>query len=110
MRHVSPEVSELILHDPFYTKCCLCGWPKVQWHHNLIFGGRQVDAAFAILPVCPKCHETADQKEVKAKLDWIMLNRATDEELEYYSKVRNLKAERLYLNQIYGTFPAKENS
>jgi len=86
----------------FYEQCCICGAKGVQWHHNLIFKGRQENAEFCILPLCVPCHDQARNKEFKEKLDWIMWNRATDAQVNYYSKAINYSHERNRLNNKFG--------
>jgi len=86
----------------FYEKCCICNTTGVQWHHNLIFKGRQENEEFCLLPLCVPCHEQARNKEFKEKLDWIMWNRATDAQINYYSKAINYKHERNRLNDKFG--------
>ena len=86
----------------FYQRCCVCGVIGVQWHHNLIYAGRQENEEFCILPLCPVCHEKARNKEFKEKLDWIMWNRATDYQINYYSKANNYVYERTRLNDKFG--------
>ena len=91
--------------DPFYERCCITGAfaknEKIEWHHNLIFAGRQVQEKFAILPLREDIHKNIVQH--KEECDWIMLNRATDEQLEKYSRAENLTAKRDRLNKKYGT-------
>lgn len=53
-------------------RCCLCGRAGVQFHHNLIVAGRQVDDPAAILPLCPGCHKIADDTLIKEELDLYM--------------------------------------
>lgn len=98
MRAIPPELLQQILLDPFYRKCCLCGSPTVQLHHNMIHGGRQVNEKFAILPLCPSCHAIEKRKDIHDKLDRIMLSRATDEELKKYSKIINWVKRKKELN------------
>jgi len=74
---------------------------KIEWHHNLIFAGKQVQARFCILPICKQIHDLADRKDVRERLDWIMLNRATDDELIAYSKAVDLIRKRNTLNEKY---------
>lgn len=100
-RKISDETMKVLLSDPFYKKCCISGKTPVQFHHNLIFAGGQVDEPWAILPLHESIHKQADNKFMKEKLDFIMLNRATDEELEKHSKAISLKAKRDYLNELY---------
>lgn len=89
-------------NDPFYKKCCISGSTseKIEWHHNLIYAGKQVQEKWCILPLAKSIH---DKIEIyKDQVDWLMLNRATDNELARYSKVIDLKAKRERLNKIYG--------
>lgn len=95
MRKISPRVRKIIDSDPFYRRCCITGKTiNLEMHHNLIYAGRQVDEAWAILPLTKKIHDREKEKDIGAKLDWIMLNRATDEQLRKYSKLENLIAKR----------------
>lgn len=100
-RKISDETMKVLLSDPFYKKCCISGRTPVQFHHNFIFQGQQVDEPWAILPLHKDVHDVADQPYIKQQLDRIMLNRATDEELERHSKAISLKAKRNYLNELY---------
>lgn len=91
--------------DRFYNRCCITGWHKatvkIDWHHNLIFAGRQVNEKWCILPLAKEIHDNISL--YKEKCDWIMLNRATNDELRKYSKTRDLIKERERLNKKYGT-------
>lgn len=101
-KKIRDEMSE----DPFYQQCCITGTPntsaKVEWHHNLIYAGKQVQEKFAILPLREDIHRNI--VKYKEKCNWIMLNRATPEQLEKYSKAINYKRELDRLNKIYGTY------
>lgn len=86
---------ETMANDPFYKRCCLevmggCEG-TIQWHHNLIFAGRQVNEIFCILPLCYKHHRDANIKKVRDLLDIIMLDRATPEQVQKYSKAVDYK-------------------
>lgn len=84
--------------DPFYKICCISGrtseQEKIDWHHNLIFAGRQVNEAFCILPLAKSIHDRI--VEYKELCDYIMLSRATPEERSRYSKAINY--ELMYQN------------
>ena len=99
------KLREELADDPFYKKCCLTGRTseKIEFHHNLIFAGRQVQEKFAILPICKSIHQYHNglTSEVKEKLNWIMLNRATDKELEKYSKAIDYKKYKKLLDKKY---------
>ncbi len=104
MRKIPPQLREEMAADPFYKKCCISGSTseKIEWHHNLIFAGKQVNEKFCILPLAKSIHDKIEL--YKEKCDWIMLNRASDEELLRYSKAVNYKALRDRLNTIYGKY------
>ena len=101
------KLKEDLNKDPFYKKCCLTGRTdgKICFHHNLIFAGKQVQEKFAILPVIEDIHKyhRGLTSEVKEKLNWIMLNRATDTQLKMYSKATDYIAMRDRLNKKYNT-------
>lgn len=95
--------------DPFYKNCCYAYFTgdnncsgKIEWHHNLKYGGQRVNEIFAILPVCQYHHRLADTSEIRMVLDWIMLNRATDLELQTYSKAENYFDKKQRLNKMFG--------
>lgn len=102
MSKIPPELRNEMASDPYYEKCALTGRndERIEWHHNLIFAGKQVQEKWCILPLLKSIHAQIDY--YKDKVDWLMLNRATDEELARYSKVINLKEKRDRLNKIYG--------
>lgn len=106
MNNIPKALRDELASDPFYERCCMTGISKnaekVEWHHNLIYAGKQVQAKFCILPILKRLHERAFDPEFKEQLDWIMLNRATDEELGRYSKVDDLKLKRFRLNAKFG--------
>jgi len=80
-----------ILCDPFYKRCCITGEAsgKIDFHHNLIFAGKQVQEKFAILPVHNSIHQyhMGITSDIKEELNKIMASRMTEEELNLYSKV-----------------------
>lgn len=106
MRPVPAKLRKEIESDPFYKNCCITGMPatadKIDWHHNFIFAGRQVNEKWCILPICEGLHKRVkSDRNLRERLDWIMLNRATDEQLKKYSKATDLIAKRERLNKIY---------
>ncbi len=107
MRKISKKTLETLLGDDRMKRCCLfrlgdC-FGKIEFHHNLIYAGKQSDIPNTILPVCKAHHDKADKKEVKEILDWIMLNQMTERDFlslpkySYYTK-------RNYLNKKYGHY------
>lgn len=92
--------------DPFYHRCCLTGVPrtaytKIEWHHNFEHGGERVNEKWCILPLLKEVHDRARDTDIKDYLDWIMLNRASQETLIKYSGAVDLVRRREYLNQKY---------
>lgn len=98
-----------ILEDPFYETCVrfkegTCRG-RVTFEHALQHASRQVQAKFAIVPLCAYHHEVDQyqdcgdlQKEIG---QWVALNRAKRTDFDKYP--RNDWAQRKrYLNAKYG--------
>jgi hypothetical protein len=86
MRKLSQETKDRIDTDPFYRQCCICRDRNVQLHHNLIYGGKQVDEPETILPLCIKCHDMARNSLFKETLDRIMFSRMKTSQFNKYGK------------------------
>lgn len=99
-----------LLDDKFYETCVRSKenncHGKITLEHALIFGGKQVQEKFAIIPVCAYHHgvnEYQDSGDLNKEYHWwIALSRATDEDLAKYSK-SDWKQRLKYLNLKYGT-------
>ena len=106
MNNIPPRLRREIEVDPFYQRCCITGSKatntKIDWHDNLIFAGKQVQEKWCILPLRADIHK--DIVKYKEQCDWIMLNRATDDDLKRYSKAINLFSRRDMLNKKYGQY------
>ena len=104
MRKIPTKLREDMANDPFYERCCITGRKdeKIDWHHNLIFAGRQINEKWCILPLITSVHERIIA--YKEKCNWIMLNRGTDEQLKKYSKLINYIELRDKLNKKYGPY------
>ncbi len=106
MRPIPQKLRNELENDIFYKRCCVTGEPigkvHIEWHHNFIFANKQVNERWCILPLWDEVHKIEKTKKVKERLNWIMLNRATDKELEKYSRVIDLKWERDRLNKQFG--------
>ena len=106
MNHIPKPLNDELNNDQFYTRCCLrvdglCEG-KVERHHNLIFGAKQVQRKFSILPACKDYHHKyANRKDIKEKFDWVMWNRATDEEIAMFSKATDYQHYKKFLNNKY---------
>lgn len=103
-RPIPKDILKEYLADPFSQQCCFCGSDHPQLHHNLIFGGRQVNEPWTFLPLCKACHEQVNNIDYRRLADWAMLNRATSADLQKYSTVMNYKARLSWLNSLYGDF------
>lgn len=101
MESIPKDILNQFLENEVNHYCALCGSTPVQIHHNLIFGGRRIHDLWTLIGLCPKCHDIEKRRDIKDKLDWIMCNRATDQELMKYSKVVNWIKRRDYLNTIF---------
>ncbi len=105
MTKIPPELREELSNDPFYLKCCIpsvaCNG-RVEWHHNLIYAGKQVNEKFCILPVCHFHHEREKDKETGEKLDYIMLCRAENSTLRRFSKAIDYVSLKEKLETKYG--------
>lgn len=106
MRAIPQSIKTKLASDPFMKKCCLCGTHgatiKIEWHHNLIFAHRQSNLPETILPLCEPCHSHANNRDVKERLDLIMLNRMSDETIMSISKAVNWSQRKKYLTKKYG--------
>lgn len=112
MRKLSKRSRDVIDTDDYYRRCarqdeggCM---GRITIEHALIFGGRQVDEPFALVPLCAR-HHAVDEFQDGGALDkgkniWIALNRATDTELKTISKAVDYLGMRKYLNSKYGIY------
>ena len=102
MRKIPPTLIIELENDKYYKKCCISdsSAERIEWHHNFIYAGQQINEKWCILPLAKSIHR--DIVKYKEKCDWIMLNRADDETLRKYSKAIDLIAKRDRLNKIYG--------
>lgn len=107
MRFIPLQLLSEVLDDPWYEKCCLSGRTPVNLHHNLIHAGGQVNEKWCILPLHPDVHTIEKRRDVRELLDWIMLSRASMDDLRTYSKVDNLVAKRDRLVEKYGKYDGK---
>lgn len=116
MNKIPKKLREDLASDTFYKRCSISGdfgtkEDPIEWHHNLIYAGKQVQAKFAILPLKKSLHANANNKELRAQLDWIMWNRATPEEIQKYSKVKDYQFYLQNLNVVFGMYvPSAELS
>lgn len=107
MRKISQKVKNKVLERP--QVCARANEGTCQgnltWEHSLIFGGRQLDEAWAIVILCEYHHavnQFQDGGDLNKELNvCIALNQATDEELKKVSKAIDYIALRDRLNKKY---------
>lgn len=108
MRPISPRVKAIL--DERKPVCARqkdggCAG-RLTREHALIYAGRQIDEAWAIVFLCARHHAVDEYQDCgdlqKEKNVWIALNQATDDELKKYSKVVPYIRERDRLNVKYG--------
>lgn len=102
MRPIPKKLREELSNDPYYKKCCITGLGDVEWHHNLIFAGRQVNQKFCILPLNKEVHRNI--VKYKERCDWIMWNRANYRQRDEYGKAINVHTRYAQLNKKYGEY------
>jgi len=110
MSKIPKQLLAEILADEYYKKCSRkndggCDG-RITFEHALIYGGKQLQKKFAIIPLCARHHEVDEYQDngdlEKERNVHIALNRATDSELREISKAINYFAMRDRLNKIYG--------
>lgn len=98
MNNIPLKLKNEIKNDPFYKTCCLkekdCrfenGHRPIEWHHVVIFAGRQLQEKWAILPACSGYHHKfANRRDIRDRFLRIAVARANKEELGRVSKVIN---------------------
>lgn len=85
-----PEATRHQLEQDIFMQRCVIGGNcegQIQWHHNLIYGGKRKNEWWSILPVCEKHHK--EESKYKKELNIAMCKRAPIDELIKYSKVIN---------------------
>lgn len=103
MRQIPIKLKSELSTDSYYKKCCISGTIKdIEWHHNLIFAGRQVNERFCILPLNREVHKNIGK--YKEQCDWIMWNRASPEQIKKYSKCVDYQRVKDNLNKKYGFY------
>lgn len=117
MRRIPKKLREELASDPEYSVCALkapfaCDG-RITWEHAIIFGGKQVQERWAILPLCERHHGVGKYLDAgtlqKERNIWIALNRATETELHKYSKAVDYFSVRKRLNEKFGEYRKPES-
>lgn len=116
MNNIPKKLRAELEGDPYYHACArqtllgdhVCqGDPvrgrrgrMIEWEHSLIYASQQVQAPFAIVPLCWWAHRgPGADKRLNV---WIALNRASEGELAAISKAIDYSRLRDNLNAVYG--------
>ena len=87
MRPIPQKLRQQISEDQFMKVCARSGLDckgQITWEHSFIYSGRQINEAWAIIPLCVYHHLGAGMD--KRINEQIAFNRATKEELNKYPK------------------------
>lgn len=96
MNNIPLHVKEQLKKDPFMQRCALedddCayepGHRKIEWHHVIIFAGKQVQECWAIVGACSGYHHKfANRKDIQKRFTDSCVSRASDEQLRPFCKV-----------------------
>lgn len=112
MNNIPQKLRKELANDPFYKLCArrglfghVCGG-KITWEHAMYYAGKQLQARWAIIPLCAKAHsvnEYQDGGDMDKHLnEWIALSRATDDDLLPICKVIDYFHYRSFLNKKFG--------
>lgn len=114
MNSIPKKLRHQLGNDPYYHRCARAGIGehvcagRITWEHALTYAGRQVQARYAILPLCAKAHdcdEWQDRGDMCKEINvWLCLNRAIQEELLELSHKggRDYFLYKSFLNKRYG--------
>lgn len=87
MRPIPPKLRKQLAEDPKMKVCARNGWDcagRITWEHAFIYAGRQINEAWAIVPLCEYHHLG---KGLNKKLNrQIAISQATPEDLQKYPK------------------------
>lgn len=106
MRPISPRVKRQIDRDGFFKRCCITGSPNVSMEHCWVYGGRQIDEIWAIVPLRRDLNTSHPPREIKEKCRLVSLMRASDEDFKKYPR-KNWKKEFKILKNKYKNFYEK---
>jgi len=110
MRPISNENKEIINSNPYFKVCARkdegnCGG-RITIDHTIIYGGKQLDELWSLVPVC-EYHHAVGKFQAGGDLNrekhvYIALQRATDDQLRAISKAVDYIALRDRLRVKYG--------
>ena len=112
MRRMTDQLKSKILSDPLAAKCFRylalrdheCEG-RITLEHAILYAGRQVNEAWAVVPICAKAHSVDAWQDTgildKRINEWIAINRMKKEDEVKYGRV-DWQQKRRYLNGVYG--------
>lgn len=57
MRLIPTKLRKQLSRDPYMEECQICHTRQnIEWNHALIYGNKQINEPYAIIPVCRDCH------------------------------------------------------
>lgn len=81
-------------------RCIYTGCEQTpEWEHALLYGGKQINEAWAIIPACAYHHRGAGLDKDYNR--YVAINRASDDDLAKYPKV-DWEQLKKSLNERYG--------
>ncbi len=86
MRKIPEKLRKEIAEDPFMALCCITGSGSVSWEHCWVYAGKQINEAWAIVPLRRDLNNSHPPKDIKERCQLISLERATKEDLAKYPK------------------------
>jgi len=108
MRPIPPKLKKQIAADPFMRKCVWTGSENVSWEHCWTYARKQINEAWAIVPLRGDLNTNDMKSEIKEYARYISLLRATPEDLAKYPRM-NWKQEFEYLHSKFKDFtPPKD--
>lgn len=105
---IPKQILNQILNDKYYSKCArhkenTCKG-RVTFEHVFIYGGKQIQEVWAIIPLCEFHHNVLSYQDTgdlrKDLNEYIALQRATPEQLALYPK-RDWSQRKRYLSDKY---------
>lgn len=82
-----PTLRRELSEDPYYQVCARSNSEcagRITWEHALYYKGSQIQARFAVVPLCVYHHLGAGMK--KKVNEWIAVGRATEEDRKKYPR------------------------
>lgn len=114
MNNIPKKLKKVIISESRQKVCVMYGQEghlcdgRITFDHAIIFGGKQLQEDWAILPLCAKGHGVDEfqghANVAKEKRTWIALNRAPGNRLMEISKAMDYVAYRERLNKKYGPY------